>query len=92
MFLQLFQNPLYNIYVWLARIFNIDQDIIQIHYNKNIKLFSKDLVNIALKISQCIRKTKEYDLILKVTISNTKDRFSLITFLNSYLVIGTSKI
>ena len=35
-------------------IFNIDEDVIQIYNNKDIKFFYKDLVNIALENYQSI--------------------------------------
>ena len=78
--------------VGLFCIFNIDQDIVQIHYNKNIKLFSKNLVDIVLKTSRCVRKVKEHYLVLKVTIFSTENRFLLITISNSHLIISIGKI
>ena len=77
--------------MWLAEIFGIDQDVIQIYYNKDIKLFSKDPVNIALKTSQYIKKTKKHDLVLEIAVSGVKGCFSLIIFLDSHLMIGISK-
>ncbi len=35
--------------MWLARIFGINQNVILIYYNKDIKFLNKDLVDIALK-------------------------------------------
>lgn len=91
-FPQLFQDPLYDIYKWLAEVFGIDQNIIQIHVNKDIKFLNKNLVNIILKTSWCIKKTKKQDLVLKVTVSGTKGCFLLITFSNSHPMIGTNEI
>ncbi len=83
---------MYNIYVWLAGVFSIDQDVIQIYYNKDIKFFNKDLVDVILKTGQYIRKTKGHDLVLKITVSDIKGRLPLIIFSNSHLIISTSEI
>ena len=74
----------------LAEIFDIDQDIVQIYNNKDIKLFGKDFVNIILKSDQKIGKTKSNDLVLKVPISSIKSYFPLITFSDLYLMICIS--
>ncbi len=81
-----------SIYVWPAGVFGIDQDIIQIHHKKDIKLFNEDLVDVALKTGWSIRKTKGHDLVVEMTVSSTKSHFLLITFLNPHLIIIISKI
>ena len=78
--------------MWLAKVLGINQDIIQIYHNKNIKLFSKNLVDIALKTSECIEKAKGHHLVFKITISGAESHLPLVTFSNSYLIIGTSEI
>ncbi len=70
----------------------MDQDVLQIYYNKNIKLFSKNLVDIALKTSWCIGETKRHYLILEVAIFGAKGRLLLVIILDSYLMIGSSEI
>lgn len=73
----------------LFSIINIDQNIIQIYYNKNIKLFSNNFVNITLKIDLYIRKT---NLQLEIIVYNIKSCFLLITFLNLYRMIRISQV
>ena len=46
---KLFQNPPYGCDVSIFVIINIDEDIIQIHDSKNVKLLSKNLVDIFLE-------------------------------------------
>ncbi len=92
MFPHMFSDSLYDISMWLAEVFSIDLDIIEIYHNQDIKLFSEDLVNITLKPSRCIKKTKRYDLVLEVTVFDMKNCFLFITFSNSYLMIDTSEI
>ena len=76
----------------LSYIFSIDQDIVQVHYNKNIKLFSKNLINIALKTSGCVGKAKEHHLVLEVAVFDAESRLLLVTLSNSHSMIGTNKI
>ena len=78
--------------MWLAWILDVDQDVIQIHHNKDIKLFSKDLVDIALKASGCVGKTKGYYLILKVAVFGAKDYLLLVTFSDFHLMVGISQV
>ena len=73
-------------------IFDIDEDIIQIYNNKNIKLFRKNLINIALENCQSDNQPIGYYLILKIAISDLKNDFLLISFANSHLVIGTYEV
>ena len=78
--------------MWLARIFGIDQNVIQIYHNKNIKLLSKDLIDIALKTGWYIGKAKEHELVFKVVVFGAKDHHILVAFLDSHPMIGTNKI
>ena len=78
--------------MWLAWIFGIDQNIIQLYYNKDIKLFSKNLIDIALKTGKCIEKAKGHYLVLKVIVFDVEGRLPLITLSNSHPMIGTSEI
>lgn len=76
----------------LGQIFNIDKNVIQVDNNKNIKLLSQNLINIALEASQSIKETKKHDLILEIAISHLKDRLSFVTFFDLYLIIDATKI
>ena len=78
--------------MWLTRIFGIDQNVIQIHHNKDIKLFSKNLINVALKIGWYIEKAKRYDLVLKVAVSGMESHHPLVAFLDSHPMISISEI
>ena len=78
--------------MWLVEIFDIDQDIIQIYLNKDIKLLNKDLVDVALKTGKCVEKAKKHHLLLKMAVFGIKSCLSFVTFSNSYPIIGTSEI
>ncbi len=76
--------------MWLAGVFGIDQDVIQIHHNEDIKLFNKDLVDVALKTGGCVEKSEGYYLVLKVAVSVAEGRLLFIIFSNPHSMIGTS--
>ena len=78
--------------MWLVKIFGINQDVIQIYYNEDIKFFSEDLVDVALKTGWYIEKIKRHDLVLKVAVSGAESRFSLVAFSDSHPMIGTNEI
>lgn len=76
----------------LADVLDTDQNVIQIYYNKDIKLFNKNPIDIALKTVKYIKKFEEHHLVLKVIIFNTKNHLSFVTFLNPYPVIDIDDI
>ncbi len=76
----------------LSWIFSINQDIIQVYHNKDIKLFSENFIVIALKAGGYDGKAKGYYLVLELAVSGAKVRLPLVTFSNPYLVVSTSKI
>lgn len=51
MFSELIKNPVYCLYIKLPEFLNVDQDVVQIHNDKDIELLSKDFIAIALKTS-----------------------------------------
>lgn len=88
-FLELFQDLLYDFYVLLVEVLCIDQNIIQVYNHENIKLFNQDLIYISLEAGWSVRLTKKYYLVLKVAVSGEKVRFLFITFLDCHLMINT---
>ena len=49
----LFQNLPYGCDMIISIIINVNEDVVQIHNNENVKLFSKDLVNVFLEACWC---------------------------------------
>lgn len=70
--------------------FSMNQDVVQVHYDKDIKLLGKDLIDIALEVSWSIRQIKEYHLVFKVIIPYLEDCHLFIFFSNSHLLVYTS--
>ena len=73
-------------------VFSVDEDINQIHNVKDIEFFRKNLIDVALECCLSVGQSKRYYLILKVTISGPESSLSLISFANSYPVIGTGEV
>ena len=54
-FPQFFKNPLNGIDVSLTWVLNVDEDVIEVNNDKDIKFLYQDLVNIALEASRCVK-------------------------------------
>ena len=78
--------------VAFSLVFGVDEDIIQIHNDKDIKLFRQDLLDVALEGYRSVGQSKRYHQILEVAISGPESSFPLISFANSHLVIGTGEV
>ena len=86
------KDLIYCLDITFSFVLSIDEDIIQIHNDKDIKLFCKDFIDIVLECCQNIGQSKRYYLILEVIVSGPESSFLLILFTNSYMVIGTDEI
>ena len=53
-FPQKIQYPPHGFHVTLTLIFSVDEDVIQIHDDKNIGLFCQNLIDIALEASRSV--------------------------------------
>ena len=76
----------------LALTFSIDEDVIEVHYHKNVEFLCQDLVEIALERDWCISQSKRHDLILEVAIAGPESRFTFISFLNPHLMVEIGQI
>ena len=91
-FAQLVKNLTYCLDMAFALIFGVDEDIIQIHNDKDIKLFRENLIDIALKCCQSVGQSKRHYLIFEVAVSGPESSLLLISFVNSHTVIGTGEV
>ncbi len=76
----------------LVFVFCIDEDVIKIHYHKNVELLCYDHVDIVLKRGRRVGQSKRHDLILKVAIAGPEGRFLFIVFSDPHLMIDISQI
>ncbi len=78
--------------MFFAFAFGMDEDIIEVHYHKNIELFYQDLVDIALERGQCVDQSKRYHLILEIAIIGPEGRLLFIAFPDPHLMTDISQI
>ena len=67
-FPQFLKNPSNGIDVSLAWVFGIDEDVIKVNNDEDIKFLGQDLINIALKAGRCVGQPKKHYLILEVAV------------------------
>ena len=89
---QFFKNLSNNIDVALRLVLGIDENIISINDDKNIKLFGQDLIDITLKAGQYVEEPKMHYLVLEVAISSPEGRFLFIVLVYPHPMISTSEI
>ena len=76
----------------LAQVFGVDNNVIKIKNDKNIKFFGQNLVNIALEADRCIGQPKKHYLILEVAVSSLKSRFPFIALFHPHLIVSTCEV
>ena len=92
MFFWFFENPSNGINVSLAWVLGIDENIIQINNDKNIELFGQHLIDITLKTSQCVRKSKKHYLVFEMAVLSLKGCLLFITLFYLYLIVSSREI
>ncbi len=73
-------------------VLGIDEDVIEVHYDKNVKLLYQDLVNIALEYDWYVGQSKRHHLILEMAIPGLKGYIPFIIFPNPHSMVGISQI
>ena len=71
----------------LSSVFDVNQNVIKVYNNKNIKFFYQDFVDIALEACGSIVKIEKYDLVIKIAVPQLQDCFLLVIFSNSHSMI-----
>ncbi len=89
---QLVQHLSNSLYVLFAFALDVDEDVIKIHYHENDELFCQDLIDVALKRSRCVGKSKKHDLILDLTITGPEARLLFIAFSDPHSMVGIGQI
>ncbi len=75
-----------------AFVLGIDEDVIQEHYDENVKLPCQDLVDVTLKRDRRVGQSKRHDLIFEMTIAGPEGRFSFIAFSDPHSMVGIDQI
>ncbi len=92
MLLQLLQHLLKCLHVLFAFAFSIDENVIEVHYNKNVELFCQDLIDVTLKRDRYVGQSKRHELVHKVAIAGPESRLLFVAFLDPYLMVGIGQI
>ena len=89
---ELLQHPLYGRDVSISVIIGIDEDVVQIYDNKDIKLFSKNLVDVSLEAGWRVGEIERHHLILEVTVLGSECDFLLVFFADSHSMVDTGEV
>ena len=71
---------------------SVDENVIKIHYHKNVKLICQDLVNVTLKCGWCIGQSEKHDLILEIAIASFEGRLLFVPFPDPHLMVDIGQI
>ncbi len=70
--------------------FSINENVVEVHNTKNVRLFYQDFVDVVLKHGWCIDQSKRHYLVLEVAIIGLESRFLFIAFFNLHLKVDIS--
>ena len=92
MFPKLVKDLAYSIYLLLVYLLSINKDFVQTYNNKNVKLFSKNLIDVTLKTGCSIKESKKHDLVFKMAILNIKSYLLFIIFSNFHPLLDIGQV
>ncbi len=76
--------------MFISLALSINENVIELHNNKDVKLFCQDLIDVALESCRYISQSKRHYLVLEVVIVNSKGHLLFITFFDLYPMISIS--
>ena len=76
----------------ISVIISVDEDVIKVHDDEDVKLLHKDLVDVPLEACWGVRQTERHHLVLEVTVSSPERGFPLVPFADSHSMVGTGKV
>ena len=91
-FSQLLENPSNGIDVSLAWVLGVDEDVIKVNNDKDIKFLGQDLVNIAPKASRYIGQPKRHYLVLEIAVSSPESRLLFIALFYSRPMVSICEV
>ena len=91
-FPQFLENLSDGIDVSLAWVLGVDEDVIEVNNDKDIKFLGQDLVNVALEAGRGIGQPKRYYLVLKVALASPESRLPFIALLYPYPMVSTREV
>ena len=91
-FLQFLENPLNSINMSLAWVLGVDEDVIEVNNDENIKFLGQDLVNIALEAGRCVEQPKKHYLVLEIAVSSLESRLPFIALFYPYPLVSIFEV
>ena len=76
----------------ISIIISVNENVVQIHDNKDVELLYKDLIDKPLEACRCVCQPEGHHLIFKVTVSSFEHDLLLVPFADSHLMICTGKV
>ncbi len=67
---------------------SLDEDVIEVHYYKEVKLFGQDLVDVTLKRGRCVGQSERHDLVLEMAVAGPESRLPFIAFPDPHSIVG----
>ncbi len=71
---------------------SVDEDVIEIHYYKDVELLDQDLVDVTLKHGRCIGQSERHDLVFEMAIADPEGRLPFVTFPDPHSMVGIGQI
>ncbi len=89
---QLVKHPSDGLYVLFVFAFGVDEDVIKVHYHKNVEFFCQDLDDIILERNRCVSQSKRHDLIFEMVIAGPEGRLPFIAFPDLHSMVGIGQV
>ena len=91
-FPELLQNSPYACDMTILGIISVNQNVVQIHNDKNVELLSKNLIDKSLEAYKYVDSLEKHHLVLGVTVLNPECGLLLDLFVYSYSKVCTDEI
>ncbi len=75
-----------------ALVLSVDENIIKIHYYKDVDLLGQDLVDVTLKRGRYIGQSERHDLVLEIAVAGPEGCLPFVAFPDSHSMISISQI
>ena len=91
-FPQFLENPLNGIDVSMAWVLSVDEDVIEVNNDEDIKFLGQDLVNVALEAGRGVGQPKRHYLVLEVAVSSPESRLPFIALFYPHPMVSTCEV
>ncbi len=72
--------------------FGVDEDVIEVHYYKNVKRLYQNLIDVSFEHGRYIDQSKRHHLILEMAIAGPENCLLFIVFSDPYSMISIGQI